>query len=109
MAIKIEDFPQALQHLKTIFAAGVHTIVFTKTNGDERTLKGTRDPNVIGLDEFDKQMNPPPKKDGTARAVSNTSIALYDIEAKGWRSCKLDKIISLNGIAINNILPTNEG
>lgn len=106
MPINVEDFPAAMVHLKNLFATGIHTVVFTKSNGDTRVLKGSRDPNVIGLEEFEAYVNPPPKKDGSPRMVSNTSLAVFDVEAKGWRSFKLSSLISINNTDINTFLNT---
>tara|TARA_R110000868_G_scaffold168243_1_gene402901 strand:- start:691 stop:1005 length:315 start_codon:yes stop_codon:yes gene_type:complete len=58
---------------------GPATVVFTKKDGTERTMQCTLEPNVLPKVELkeDKKTN---------RKQSDTSIAVYDIEAKGWRS-----------------------
>jgi hypothetical protein len=58
---------------------GPATVVFTKKDGTERTMQCTLEPDVLPKIEVkeDKKTN---------RKQSDTSIAVYDIEAKGWRS-----------------------
>jgi hypothetical protein len=58
---------------------GPATVVFTKKDGTERTMQCTLEPDVLPKVEVkeDKKTN---------RKQSDTSIAVYDIEAKGWRS-----------------------
>lgn len=103
-----EQHLELATHLKTILSTGLHEVVFTKANGDLRTLKGTRDSTIIGEELFESYMNPPLKTDGTPRAQSTTSMAIYDIEAKGFRSFKFDNLISVNGVDINNFLNQGE-
>lgn len=75
----------------TIAAAarqGVITIRFTKKNGDERLMKCTL------LSEY-----LPSQKDieeSTIKDNPNT-LAVWDIEAAGWRSFRIDSVISMNG------------
>ena len=58
---------------------GPATVVFTKKDGTERTMQCTLDPAALPkvVVKEDKKAD---------RKKSDTSIAVYDIEAKGWRS-----------------------
>lgn len=92
------------EHLKAVLSVGEHTVVFEKKNGDVRVLKGTRDPNIIGRELFEKYTNPGPKADGTARVESTSSLPTFDIEAGTWRSFAFDTLIAVDGININTVL-----
>jgi hypothetical protein len=57
---------------------GVVTIVFEKTDGSERTLKGTLSPTLIPEDQ---------RPQGSGRVLLNDDIQhVFDVEANGWRS-----------------------
>ena len=58
---------------------GPATVVFTKKDGTERTMQCTLEPDALP-----KVVVTEDKK--ADRKKSDTSIAVYDIEAKGWRS-----------------------
>lgn len=95
---------QFLSYLKTKLAEGVSTIVFTKADGSERVLKGTRDKDIIGEELYEAYINPPPKADGKPRKTSITSLPTFDTEIKQWRSFSLDKLVSVDGINTNELL-----
>ncbi len=67
---------------------GVITVRFTKKNGDERTMKCTL------LSEY-----LPQQKDIEEISTKENSnlLAVWDVEANGWRSFRIDSVISLNG------------
>ena len=56
----------------------VVTVTFTKKDGSERVMKCTLDPDVLPKVEITEN-----KKE---KAVPENSLAVYDIEARGWRS-----------------------
>lgn len=92
------------EYLKVVLSSGEHTVVFEKKNGDIRVLKGTRDPNIISKELFEKYVNPPPKADGTPRVESVDSLPTFDIEANGWRSFSFESLVGVDGININTLL-----
>ena len=67
---------------------GVITVRFTKMNGDERIMKCTL------LSEY-----LPQQKDIEEVSTKENSnlLAVWDVEANGWRSFRIDSVISLNG------------
>ena len=67
---------------------GIITVRFTKKNGDERTMKCTL------LSEY-----LPQQKDIEEVSTKENSnlLAVWDVEANGWRSFRIDSVISLNG------------
>lgn len=92
------------EHLKPIIANGENEVVFEKADGSVRVLKCTRDPEIIGLELFEKYTNPPPKKDGKPRVESTSSLPVFDLESKSWKSFSFLKLISVNGINTDVIL-----
>ena len=62
------------------------TVTFNKVNGDERVMTCTLSPNLIP-----EQFKPSEKDDQANQQSDNiemerTSLAVYDVNAKGWRS-----------------------
>ena len=53
-------------------------VTFTKKDGTERVMRCTLDPAKLPKVEI--------KEDKASRKKSDTSIAVYDLEAAGWRS-----------------------
>lgn len=67
---------------------GVITVRFTKKNGDERIMKCTL------LSEYLPQQ----KDIEEVSTKENTDfLAVWDVEVNGWRSFRIDSVISLNG------------
>lgn len=62
---------------------GVITVRFTKVNGDERTMKCTL------LSEY--LPNQTDIEETTAR-VNDNVLAVWDVEANGWRSFRVDSV-----------------
>jgi len=61
-------------------------VVFTKVNGDERTMFCTLSPNILPAqtDLEEQVQNKTPNPD---------TLVVWDIEAEGWRSFRLDSVI----------------
>lgn len=62
-------------------------IVFTKTDGTERTLIATLDFETIPADKH-------PSGDMAKRVESLETVRCYDMENDGWRSFRIDSVIS---------------
>lgn len=62
-------------------------VVFTKKNGDERTMICTKSDNQIP-----EKLRP--KKD-SIQNVNPNIVNVYDIEADGWRSFVIERLISI--------------
>ena len=62
---------------------GVITVRFTKVNGDERTMKCTL------LTEY--LPNQTDIEDTTTR-INDNVLAVWDVEANGWRSFRVDSV-----------------
>lgn len=74
---------QLIQHLKT----QVCEVVFTKVDGSLRTMKAT-------LEESALPPTTPPKEGAKPRPENLDLINVWDTEASGWRSFRLDSLIS---------------
>jgi|TARA_Y100000034_G_C6746207_1_gene331450 hypothetical protein len=69
---------------------GICEVMFTKLDGTTRTMKCTLNaghspnmPEFIGEDTSDKERNP-------------NTVSVWDTEADGWRSFRLDTILEFN-------------
>lgn len=66
----------------------VLTVTFTKKDGTERVMKCTLKSDLL-----------PPQvvnEDKPAKKKSNTSVAVFDVEANAWRSFSYDSVISFS-------------
>lgn len=61
-------------------------VVFTKKNGEERTMFCTRKLEFVPKDKHPQ---------GTGRPASTEAYPVFDLEADGWRSFRFDSIISM--------------
>ena len=82
--------------LKEMLHSGVVTVIFTKKDGTERTMKCT----------LNSELLPPSNKPfvevnestetKTVRATPIDSLAVFDVEAKSWRSFRYDSVKSFS-------------
>jgi hypothetical protein len=78
--------------LKEQLKNGVVTVVFEKTDGTERTMRATLSDLYVPqvepqmLSEYDGQV---PKN---ARQLNDNVQPVWDIDAGGWRSFRLDSV-----------------
>jgi hypothetical protein len=66
--------------LKGVLLQGPVVVKFTKLNGDERIMTCTLNPELLPPVEIKEVTDKPERK------KSDTSIAVYDLTAKAWRS-----------------------
>jgi len=78
--------PEFQEWLKGILREGVVTVTFTKKNGDERVMKCTL--NGEQLPQIQKEAT----EVSEVRQTSNTSLAVFDVEAQGWRAFKWESV-----------------
>ena len=64
---------------------GIKRITFTKLDKTIRTMRATRDMAIIG--EYDQN------------AGANGQINVYDVDGKGWKSFRIENLISLEADA----------
>lgn len=72
--------------LKEQLKNGTLLVSFTKKNGERRDMHCTLAPSAIPKG---------PAKETTSRPTSSTSLAVYDVNAQGWRSFCWDSIIEV--------------
>jgi hypothetical protein len=76
-----EDINQLLQN-------NVGTVTFTKTDGTERVMKCTLQSHVLPITEI---------VEGKVIKTENPNVlSVWDLDNNGWRSFKIDSVLSLN-------------
>jgi len=65
------------------------TVVFTKANGETRTMRCTLDMGMIPAEMV-------PNTDGNITKVNEEVIKVYDLDKEGWRSFRVDSVESFN-------------
>ena len=93
--------------LKSLLSSGIHTVVFTKSDGTERTMQCTRDPELLS-EILSEGLQPGVKKDGTPKAEPVTSVRAVDVTINEWRAFTIKNIISVNGKPFNQYLVEND-
>lgn len=78
--------------LKEILNNGVATIVFTKTDGTERTMKCTLLPEYMPANIHQSQKL---LTEETQRVENPNTVSVWDIENNGWRSFRIDSVKSI--------------
>lgn len=73
--------------LKGVLREGEAVIVFTKSDGTERTMKCTLSEAKIPAEFAPK---------GSDRAKTDETLAVFDLESQGWRSFRWDSVKSVN-------------
>jgi hypothetical protein len=70
--------------LKGVLTVQPATITFTKKDGTERVMNCTLRSDMLPAVEI--------KEDKTPRKQSTSSIAVYDLDAQGWRSFTVNAV-----------------
>ena len=72
------------EKMREILQANVCEVQFTKADGSPRTMRCTLMPDSL----------PPLKTDGKQRAENLDIVPVWDVEAEGWRSFRVDSVKS---------------
>jgi len=72
--------------LKEFCQNGVVTVVFTKADGSERTMKATLLPEYVNNGKTLLQ------ESENKRPENPDVLAVWDVDANGWRSFRIDSI-----------------
>jgi hypothetical protein len=83
----IENTDQFKQELTQHLVNGVATVKFTKKDGSERTIRATLDPSL---------MTEVPANLAETIDVTKNSLAVYDVDAQGWRSFRWESVQSVD-------------
>lgn len=82
--------------------SGVQEVIFIKTDGTTRNMKCTLCDEIIQpyVDEINKRNEQLllEGKEVKERKVNPNVVSVIDVESNGWRSFKLDTIISINEV-----------
>lgn len=73
--------------LKGILRSGNVTVEFVKKDGSARTMLCTLSESAIPSEFTPK---------GSTKAQSDESLAVFDVEAQGWRSFRYDSITKIS-------------
>ena len=73
--------------LKKQLHESVKTVTFTKADGSQRVMKCTLQASELPAIDATKTV--------VARKTSDEALAVWDVDAKGWRSFRYDAIISV--------------
>lgn len=83
-----KDWDKFSTWLKDMLKIDVATVTFTKKDGTERIMKCTLNP---------KQLPPTPVTEGKKeRKVNEDVLAVYDVEAQGWRSFTIKSVTKVS-------------
>lgn len=73
------------QEIKNALHLNVCRVTFTKVNGDERVMECTLKTDFLPLQTVVKETTAP-------RKVNENALAVYDVNAEGWRSFRWDSV-----------------
>jgi hypothetical protein len=76
--------------LKEKLVSEVVEVTFTKVNGDVRVM------NCTLLETIVPKSTAEPKEDVTPRKVNEEIVVVWDVDAKGWRSFRINNITEIN-------------
>jgi hypothetical protein len=83
-----KDWDKFTEWLKGMLAVSEGVVTFTKSDGTERVMKCTLVPNQLPKVEI--------KEDAKPRKESTTSMRVFDLEKKEWRSFTIKKVKQVN-------------
>tara|TARA_R110001606_G_scaffold35780_1_gene103668 strand:+ start:182 stop:439 length:258 start_codon:yes stop_codon:yes gene_type:complete len=78
------EMVQALQN-------GLSEVTFIKVNGDVRVMTCTLDDTIIPADLLPKTSAP-----SDAVKVNETTVSVYDVNADGWRSFRVENVTNFD-------------
>lgn len=78
--------------MKDFLQNSVSNVTFTKKNGDERIMKCTLMPEHLPPAEVKEST------EKTEKAVNTDVLAVWDLEAEGWRSFRLDSVKNFDSV-----------
>ena len=76
--------------LQSDLRTNVVEVIFTKLNGETRKMRATLSPQYVPKEDHTETVNQLLNED-----TEKKSMAVWDIDAKGWRSFRIDRVISV--------------
>jgi len=92
-AIEVED-KFVRSELQTQLQSEILEVTFTKVNGDKRVMNCTLMEEILPSNTTEEA-----KKD-TKKKVNETILSVWDIDAKGWRSFRMDTVTQVRQIVL---------
>jgi hypothetical protein len=92
-AIEVED-KFVRSELQTQLQSEILEVTFTKVNGDKRVMNCTLMEEILPSNPTEEA-----KKD-TKKKVNETILSVWDIDAKGWRSFRMDTVTQVRQIVL---------
>jgi hypothetical protein len=77
------------EEISSVLQKGVATVSFTKVNGDTRIMECTLNGNHIDLDDL------PKKKTDRVKKPNPAVLSVWDVNAKGWRSFRVENVFNV--------------
>ena len=79
--------------LQADLRTNVVEVIFTKLNGETRKMRATLSPQFIPKEDHTEVVQQLLNEDAERK-----SMAVWDIDANGWRSFRVDRVISVQGV-----------
>lgn len=76
---------KTVEEYKTVLKENIANVVFTKADGSERKMRCTLDAGYLPAVEATKSESAPKKQ-------STEAVAVWDLDAEGWRSFRIDSV-----------------
>lgn len=89
MSTNLTEVESLRYALRSLLSSNVVSMKFTKVNGEVRTMRCTTDLTLIPSDHRPKGV----LNEGGEKVVQTSQMRVYDVDAKGWRSFKLENVI----------------
>jgi len=92
-AIEVED-KFVRSELQTQLQSEILEVTFTKVNGDKRVMNCTLMEEILPSNPTEEV-----KKD-TKKKVNETILSVWDVDANGWRSFRMDTVTQVRQIVL---------
>ncbi len=83
--------------VKDTLRSSLCEVKFTKTNGEERTMRCTLHPSFLPKFEIKEETDEEKKP----RKVNPSMVSVWDIESNGWKGFKIESLLSISIIGEN--------
>jgi hypothetical protein len=87
--MSVEEFKEAKTAYHTFLKGNVARVKFKKVNGELRDMRCTLREDLL----------PPVIESATSKRQTDANdqvVAVYDLDAEGWRSFRIDSVIEMN-------------
>lgn len=76
---------KTVEDYKSVLKENIANVVFTKADGSERKMRCTLDAGYLPTVEATKS-------EGSTKKQSTEVVAVWDLDAEGWRSFRIDSV-----------------